>query len=317
MRRIHLVAAVAAATLAVTAAPATAGDRHDHKPAVPDRIELPDGWLPEGITTDGSNLYSGSRADGSILKIGLRSGTRTTFAGAPGRIAVGVDHDPRRDVVWVAGGAGKQIRAQDADTGEVLRTYDFPSTGARFVNDLTVTRSAVYATDSLSRELLVVPLSTRTKALPDPSRATTRPLTGDLQLAAGNNLNGIVSTGRAIVAVQSNTGLLFRIDARSGATRQIDTGGRTFVNGDGLELGRHQTLYVVQNRDNKIAVLRLGSQARTGTLVDTIERSDFAADVDVPTTVALVKDSLFAVNARFGIASPATAQYWITRAPVR
>ena len=76
-------------------------------------------------------------------------------------------------------------------------------------------------------------------------------------------------------------------------------------------------LYVVQNRDNKIAVVDLDRRLRTGRLVDTIEGTDFAAEVDVPSTVALVKGSLFAVNARFGIADPATAAYWITRADAR
>lgn len=307
------IAAVPAASQATAGTATTTSARS----SLPDRIELPDGWLPEGITTDGRSLFSGSRADGAIQKIDVRTGKRTTFAGAPGRIAVGLDHDAKRDVVWVAGGAGKQIRAQDADTGRVLRTYEFPSAGNRFVNDLTVTRTAVYATDSLSRELLVVPLSTRTKRLPSASRARTLPLTGDLKLATGNNLNGIVSTRGTLVAVQSNTGRLVRIDVRTGRTRTIATGGRTFVNGDGLEPGPGGTLYVVQNRDNKIRVLSLAARARSARLVDTIGTRDFADDIDVPSTVALLKGSLFAVNARFGTASPETAAYWITRAPAR
>ena len=278
-----------------------------------DRIELPAGWQPEGITTDGRNLFSGSRTDGSILKIDPGTGRRKTFPGARGRVAVGIEHDSRRDVVWVAGGAGQQIRAQDADTGKVLRTYRFPSRKARFVNDLTVTDSAVYATDSLSRELLVVPLSTRSKALPAAGRAEVLPLKGDLRLAKGNDLNGIVSRGRTLVAVQSSTGRLFTIDPRSGRTRRIATGGRTFVNGDGLELGPRGTLYVVQNRD-KVTVLRLNRTSRAATVVDTIGRGDFAAGLDVPSTVARVRDSLYVVNARFGVASPETAAYWIARA---
>ena len=43
-------------------APATAGaDSHGHGSRhEPDRIDLPNGWQPEGITTDGKNLYVGS-----------------------------------------------------------------------------------------------------------------------------------------------------------------------------------------------------------------------------------------------------------------
>lgn len=316
MRHLRWVVGLATVVMTASVLPASAHQGHDRRSSLPDRIELPNGWLPEGITTDGKHLYSGSRADGAILKIAIGSGRTTRFAGAPGRVAVGLDYDRRRDVLWVAGGPGQEVRAQDADTGEVLATYSFPSAGARFVNDLTVTKRGVYATDSLSKELLVVPLGRSGRQLPAPGRARTLPLTGDLELATGNNLNGIVDYGKQLVAVQSNTGYLFRIDPRSGRTRRIDTGATTFVNGDGLERGRG-VLYVVQNRDNKIAVVDLDRRLRSGRLVDTIEATDFAAEVDVPSTVALVKGSLFAVNARFGIADPATAAYWITRADAR
>jgi outer membrane protein assembly factor BamB len=314
MKNLRRTVALTAVVVAATAVPAAAHAQDADRSGAPDRITLPNGWLPEGITTDGKSLFSGSRADGAILKIGIRSGGKKTFAGAQGRIAVGLDHDARRDVLWVAGGSGKQVRAQDADTGKVLRTYRFPGQDARFVNDVTVTRTAVYATDSLSRELLVIPLSTRTEALPAAWRARTLPLKGDLRLAEGNNLNGIVSQGDLVVAVQSNTGRLFTIDPRSGRTTKIVTGGKTFVNGDGLELGRRGILYVVQNRDNRVRVLKLSDGGRRAKVVDTIGRSDFPTGIDVPSTVALVKDSLFAVNARFGVANPETADYWIARA---
>ena len=68
-------------------------------------------------------------------------------------MAVGVDHDRRRDLLWVAGGGTNRIRAHDADTGRRLAVYNFPSETARFINDLVVTRRAVYATDSFNQEL--------------------------------------------------------------------------------------------------------------------------------------------------------------------
>ena len=34
----------------------------------PDRIDLPAGWQPEGITTDGTSLFAGSLANGAIWK---------------------------------------------------------------------------------------------------------------------------------------------------------------------------------------------------------------------------------------------------------
>ena len=39
--------------------------------------------------------------------------------------------------------------------------------------------------------------------------------------------------------------------------------------------------------------------------------------LDVPSTATLAGGSLWAVNARFGVASPETASYWVTRLPAR
>ena len=107
--------------------------------------------------------------------------------------------------------------------------------------------------------------------------------------------------------MQSNTGLLFRINPRTGVTRTVDLDG-SLTNGDGLEIDG-DILYVVRNQLNEIAVVDLQRRLRSGDIVDTLTDDDF----DVPTTVALLKDSLYAVNARFGVANPESAEYWITR----
>ena len=39
-----------------------------------------------------------------------------------------------------------------------------------------------------------------------------------------------------LLAVQTNTGKLFRINPRTGATREVDLGGASLANGDGLLL---------------------------------------------------------------------------------
>src|SRR4051812_3011915 len=90
--------------LSLTFAPAAVADHgqgHGHRP---DRIDLPDGWQPEGITTDKRHLYGGSLADGAIFVADPRSGEVQVLAeGAPGRSGAGLDYDRRRDVLWVAG----------------------------------------------------------------------------------------------------------------------------------------------------------------------------------------------------------------------
>ena len=54
-----------------------------------DRIDLPDGWRPEGITTDGQNLFVGSLANGAILRADPRTGDTEI-------IAERAQHDRRR-----------------------------------------------------------------------------------------------------------------------------------------------------------------------------------------------------------------------------
>ena len=79
----------------------------------------------------------------------------------------------------------------------------------------------------------------------------------------GFNLNGIARTpdGEALLVVQSNTGLLFRVDPATGEATTVDLGGTLLSNGDGLlVVGR--TLYAVQNAMNRVAVVELN---RAGT----------------------------------------------------
>ncbi len=122
--------------LPAAAAPAVAshGDHDDG----PDQIALPIGWQPEGVTTDGKKVFSGSLATGSILKANPRTGeTRVLPESATGKPAVGLDFDKRRDVIWVAGGPSGEVRAQDAKTGELLATYTTPPGRRRAASSTT------------------------------------------------------------------------------------------------------------------------------------------------------------------------------------
>ena len=83
---------------------------------------------------------------------------------------------------------------------------------------------AVYVTDSVLQQLVVIPLPDD-GSVPDPDEAFTLPLTGDLEYVDGFNANGIVASDGWLILVQSNTGLLFRVDPTTGATDTIDLGG--------------------------------------------------------------------------------------------
>ena len=95
------------------------------------------------------------------------------------------------------------------------------------------------------------------------------PLTGEWEQVQGFNANGIAETPdhRALLVVQSATGLLFRVDPATGAATVVDLGGYALTNGDGLlVVGR--TLYVVQNQLNLVAEIRLDAHGTSGVLVD-------------------------------------------------
>ena len=71
MRRLTCALGTLALVTALSPITASAADRH---PEGPDRIDLPDGWQPEGITTDGTALYTGSLADGAIWRASSKTG---------------------------------------------------------------------------------------------------------------------------------------------------------------------------------------------------------------------------------------------------
>jgi sugar lactone lactonase YvrE len=134
-------------------------------------------------------------------------------------------------------------------------------------------------------------------------------LGGDWTQVDGFNANGITRTpdGRALLVVNSTTGGLFRVDERGRAT-QVDLGGATLVNGDGLLL-RGRTLYAVQNQLNQVAVVKLDKRGTSGRGQRTITSPAF----DVPSTLARSGRYLYLPNARFTNPSPPTATYSINR----
>ncbi|WP_129336461.1 superoxide dismutase [Cellulomonas endophytica] len=308
MRARPLLAALALA-LAATLPPGAAAAAPPG--AFPERIPLPPGFQPEGIDAGpGTTFYVGSLADGSIYRGDLRTGEGAVLAEGAGAPAVGVLHEAGRDRLWVAGGASGEVRAYDATTGELLALYSFP--GAGFLNDVAIADGAVHVTDSVVPQLAVIPLGAG-GALPDEDAATTLPLTGDLVYGAGFNANGIVATPEgALVLVQSGTGLLFAVDPATGVATTIDLGGATVVNGDGLEL-RGRTLFVVQNRLNQVAPVRLAADLRTGTVGPVLTDPDFR----VPTTIAFAAGRLWAVNARFGTPPGPDVDYDVVQVALR
>ena len=288
-----------AALLAGGVTPSYAAD------SFPDRIELPNGWLPEGITIRNATGYFGSRADGDIYAANLRTGEGQVISQGPGTPSVGLKAD-NRGRLFVAGGPAGTGRVVDIQSGVIVKSYQF-TTATSFVNDVVLAPDAAWFTDSQQPQLYKVGIGDGGTLS---ETATTLPLSGDYQHIAGvTNANGIVRSpdGLGLIIVQSPTGFLFKVDTGTGHTTKVDLGGALMTNGDGLLL-LGQTLYVVQNRLNKIAVLELNESGTSGRLVREITSTDF----DVPTTVAVFGERLYLPNARFTTPPTPDTPYWVT-----
>jgi len=297
-RRTLAIVLTAALAVVAGAAPASAHARGHLRTS----FDLPAGFQPEGIAIGKSPYaYLGSRVDGDIYRASLLTGKGRVISQGPGTQSLGMKID-RYGRLFVAGGAGGDARVIDTRTGRVLRSYTL-QTVPSFINDVILTGGHAFYTDSTNPTLFRLDLGRHGK-LPKAARAV--PLSGDIVYAQpGPNVNGIARTpdGRNLIVVQSNTGKLFHTTYR-GRTTEIDLGGESVPNGDGLWL-RGRDLYVVQNQLNLVAKIRLNRAGTRGTVVSRTGSDAF----DVPTTIAEYGGRFYLPNARFTTPPTPTTPY--------
>ena len=298
MTRLLLALVVLVATLASTAGAQS---------AFPTRIDLPNGFQPEGIAVAGEQFYVGSIPTGAVYRGSLRTGRGAVLVpAAAGRAAIGLKVDRGR--LFVAGGPTGNGYVYNARSGALMTSYAF---AGGFVNDVVVTKRAAWFTDSSKPMLYRVPLGPHGR--PGTSFTSVN-LTGDYSQGTGFNVNGIDATpnGKTLLFVQSNSGKLFTTGA-SGVARAITlAGGESVPNGDGILLDG-KTLYVVQNSMDVVAKIALSPNLRSGRV---LRRISDTQNLDFPTTIAEQGSRLYAVNARFDFPSPnASTPYWVTRLP--
>jgi sugar lactone lactonase YvrE len=311
-RLVALVGLLALLALAAAAGASSTGPSANF----PARIDLPDGFFPEGIESGpGTSFFVGSLLDGAIWRGDLRTGSGTVLAaGAPGRASAGIAYEADRNRIWVAGVGppligNSDVRVYDASSGALLATYQPP--GAGLLNDVAVTREAVYVTDSTSPQLVVIPLP-KDRSLPPSAAATILPVGGDFVQTPGFNLNGIVAEDGVLLVAQSEAGKLFRVDPATGDAHELDLGGATLTYPDGLELlGR--TLYVVRPFANRVTVIALGVGLAGGVVHGDLTDPSF----DIPSTATVAAGRLWAVNLRFTTTPEPTTPYWVTQLPLR
>ena len=161
------------------------GDRSHVKPTFLDRIDLPNGFQPEGIASGkGTTFYVGSIPTGAV-NVGdfTTNGTKPLVLPQTGRAAIGLKFHKGR--LFVAGGGTGKAFVYDAATGADLKTFELATGDApTFLNDVVVARGTAWFTDSRRPVLYAVDTklgSARTLQLPG------------FTPAAGFNLNGIVA----------------------------------------------------------------------------------------------------------------------------
>jgi sugar lactone lactonase YvrE len=264
----------------------------------PSTYELPgEAVYPEGIAydKDSNTFFVGSANGGTIFRGDIESGEITTFAEGgerPPFTTLGLKVDDQGQL-WVAGGSSGQVLVYDLATAEQVRTIDTPEAEATLLNDLVIASSGdVYVTDSY-RPILFKVAGDADTAEPWLDFSGTA---FEYQ-EEGVNANGIEVTpdDEYLLVVQMNTGQLFRIEIASKEVTEVDLGGETLANSDGLVLDG-QTLYVVlQQPDNEVVVIGMADDFASGTVTSRIQDESLAA----PATAIKVDDRLLVVNTQF------------------
>lgn len=255
-------------------------------------FELPgEGLHPEGIAYDtgSDSLFVTGAGTGEILRIDRSSGEVTVFVEPSGVPFSVLGLEVADGQLWVAGAMTGEVRAYSLEDGSEVFTASTGEGG--LLNDLTVSSTGdVYVTDS-NRPILyrVSAGSSEIEEWLD--------FTGTVfEYIDDVNANGIVLTEDEdhLIIAQLATGQLWLVDVASQDVQEIDAG-ETFPGADGLVLDGN-TLYVIQNSANQVAVVELADDFMTGSVSDTYTSPDFM----MPATAVLVDGELIITNTQFG-----------------
>lgn len=280
----------------------------------PEVIPLPAGFESEGIELGNGHdfflsgvSWSGTGASaGAIYKGNLCTGDGEIIAEANGRPVAGLSYDARTDRLYGATGdpgaflgiySNRGVNIYDGTSGQLVEEIIFGD--GSVTNDILVTKNAVFVTDSVNPALFKIPLDDHGQRA---GAWETIELSDDFVMnreGAGFNANGLVSgddDGDELVIINGATGVLYHVDTNTGESTPLTIQGeeQRFVNGDGLFIDE-RTLYVMQNFQNKIAVIQLSEDLRHGDFVKNITSNHFA----IPTTIRGFEDSIYAINTHF------------------
>ena len=262
--------------------------------------ELPnDRLFPEGIAVDEANgsFFVSAAGAGGILRVDLATGEVGEFlplGSRAGFTTIGMDVDAAGRL-WVAGGGSGEVLVFDTASGEQLASFTTPDAPAMFLNDVITTDAGdAFITDSNRPVLWRVSAGAVEQGAGEAEAWLSFEGTA-FEYQEGFNANGIVATpdGGTLIVVSGGTGALYRIDVASREVSAIDVA-QALPGGDGLILDG-QTLYVVQNGADRVAVVELAADVGSGEVTGFIDDERLSSSA----TAALVGDRLLVVNAQF------------------
>ena len=290
----------------------------------PKIVETLAGSFPEGFAIGtGSTAYNSSPL-GSIFKVDLRSGQGEVLVPvqnpdpATACVLLGMRVDPRTNYLFAAGCFNGNAFVYDADTGALIMEYQLAPPFTGVVNDLTITKDAVYFTDSFRPVLYRLPLSENGGIPLNPGAATEIPLPAEFELdflggEACCGGNGIVATpdGKTLIVGHSNLSRLYRVDPATGDVQVITEGLPIFP--DGLAI-KGRTIYTLHplsflGLPDEIKVIELSADLLSGEIVGTITDPD----LDGVASGAVFGSSLYVNKARYNTIPEPDTEYWLTK----
>jgi len=180
----------------------------------------------------------------------------------------------------------------DLRSGRLVRALRAPGRGRTLINDMAITPTAAYVTDSYRPVLYRVSLRGEAVGAMEPwldLRGTPIPV------GSRFGLNGIAASAddRYLVTVHFDTGRLFRVDTRTRAVREVALSGGPLRTGDGLLLdGR--TLLAVREEPGEVVAVRLAPDLLRGRTVAAFGRDALG----FPTTLAEREGTAYVVNSQ-------------------
>lgn len=255
------------------------------------------GVLPEGIaiTPDGT-MYVSSDGTGALYRgrVGRPDLEPFPARGLEDRTSTLGVHTDRRGRVLSVGGATLTVHDRQ---GRLLATRTAPDgpLGAPHLNDLAVTKDAVYVTDWANPVVLRAGIG---------ADGVLGPLEPWLDIRSAFPqfparywlLNGIVAneSGTALLVASNGTEAVWRIGTADEDISRLDLGEESF-GPDGMVL-RGRTLYAVLNygAPHGVYIARLDEELRTGTVTHRLTDGPF----DLPTTLARHGCRLYVVNSQ-------------------